>query len=200
MLAEYRLRLGSLSWLMRCINEPIAKRSNREDCVKGHFWESRFASQALLDEAAALTCMAYVDLNPIRAGVTDKLEDCEYTSIQTRLSSINEEVLQQTIKSIAGKIRERTMTLSLKRYIELVEWTGKSIVYPGKGKVPSHIIPVLERLNINQDNWLKQVDGFGRNYYRVVGPAQLLQRYTERFKLNWVKGVSAVRSLYLSPT
>jgi len=84
-IATYRERLSDLSWFMRCLNEPIARWANAEDGVTGRFWEGRFKSQALLDEAAVLTCMSYVNLNSVRAAVADTPEDSEHTSIQARV-------------------------------------------------------------------------------------------------------------------
>ena len=84
-LKEKRRRLSNVSWFMKCLSEPIAKRGNREEEVTGHFWEARFKVQPLLDEMAIAACMAYVDLNPIRAGIALTPETSDFTSVQERI-------------------------------------------------------------------------------------------------------------------
>ena len=92
-IAQLRQRLSSLSWFMGRLNEFIAREANKEDKVKGRFWEARFKCQALLDEAAIASCMVYVDLNPIRAGVAATPEESDFTSIQERIRTWRKETM-----------------------------------------------------------------------------------------------------------
>jgi hypothetical protein len=90
-IAELRRRLSSLSWFMGRLNEFIARAANKEDRVKGRFWESRFKCQVLLDDAAVAACMVYVDLNPIRAALAETPEASDFTSIQERIRAWQKE-------------------------------------------------------------------------------------------------------------
>jgi REP element-mobilizing transposase RayT len=92
-IAKLRKRLCSLSWFMGRLNEFIARAANKEDQVKGRFWESRFKCQVLLDEAAIAACMVYVDLNPIRAGLAATPEESDFASIHERLRAWQKETM-----------------------------------------------------------------------------------------------------------
>jgi hypothetical protein len=70
---------------MRCLCESIARLANAEDEVTGRFFEGRFKSVRLNDEASVLACMAYVDLNPVRAKMAETPETSEFTSAWQRI-------------------------------------------------------------------------------------------------------------------
>lgn len=104
LLAEKRTRLSDLSWWMRCTAENIARRSNAEDGVTGHFWEGRYKAVLLLDEASLLACAAYVDLNPIRAAMTETPESSEFTGAKDRIDDLSQRQAGE------GKDRKRSST------------------------------------------------------------------------------------------
>ena len=161
--ATWRERLSSISWFMRCLNEYIARQANREDDCTGRFWEGRFKSQALLDEAALLSCMAYVDLNPVRAGLCESLYESDFTSIQARirrLGAVKPEMRRRPIPRLMpfgfGKEHEErpaALPFALREYIELVDWTGRIVQADTKGCIPETALPILSALHLNGAQW-----------------------------------------------
>jgi len=202
-LKSYRKRLGSLSWFMGRLNEPLAKRSNQEDFCTGSFWQGRYSAQALLDEGAIFSCMAYVDLNPVRARMTDKLETSLNTSIKRRLATLETlesdarpSHLKENITSINRPRHSKKLSMTVNEYINLVEWTGQSIVYPNKAALPPTISTSLHRLNLQQTHWLKQIEHFEKHYCHVVGPVEQIRNKAKQIKRRCLKGISAARLLY----
>ncbi len=178
----WRRRLSSLSWFMKCLNEPIARMANEEDKCTGHFWESRFKSQALLTEEALLSCMAYVDLNPVRAKMAATPETSNHTSIKERIKptfDLREAIKKQGLNSFELPIKallhfddaitdqkNSRIPFSLYDYLQLVDWTGRAIRDNKRGHIPSHLPPILQRLNIPTDEWLDNSQQFERIVHR----------------------------------
>src|SRR5210317_290416 len=142
--STWRNRLCDLSWFMRCINEPIARLANAEDHYTGRFWEGRFKSQALLDARAVLACMAYVDLNPIRATMAKTPEQSDYTSIQERIQQPTENCLRPFAEKEGTGI-----PFNLNDYLELVDWGGREVKRHKRGYMPACTPPILTRLKMD---------------------------------------------------
>ncbi|UXK07495.1 transposase [Shewanella putrefaciens] len=184
-IATYRSRLCDISWFMRCLNEPIARQANQEDNCTGRFWEGRFKSQALLDETAVLACMAYVDLNPIRAKMADTLEQSDHTSIQLRIRAALKGEQPKNLLPFIGNERENQpngIAFSLVDYLQLMEDTGRIIRNDRCGAISDNSAKLLTSLNIQQDNWLKLTTEFGKLFHGPVGTLQELTDYCEHLE------------------
>ena len=184
-IALYRSRLCDISWFMRCLNEPIARQANQEDNCTGRFWEGRFKSQALLDEAAVLACMTYVDLNPIRAQLADTLEQSDHTSIQLRIrAALKGEQPSNLLPFIGNECDNQPngIAFSLTDYLQLVEDTGRIIRNDKRGSISENSGKLLTRLNIPHDNWLKLTTEFGKLFHGPVGTLQELTHYCEHLE------------------
>lgn len=162
-LGHARRQLGSLSMFMKHLKQPIARRANLEDDCTGHFFEQRFYSGALLSEEAVLAAMAYVDLNPVRAGIAESLRECQETSIAQRLSVVENtpERLQAALAPlVSGLNAPQQLEITLGQYVERLEQVIKE---SGANASPQP--------SDRTTRWLRQVAMLGKRQ-RVYGPAE----------------------------
>ena len=189
----YKQRLIDISWFMRTLNEPIARQANKEDKCTGHFWEGRFKSQALLDEGALLSCMAYVDLNPIRAGIAPTPEESNFTSIQLRIKAAIKGEQPADLLTFTGNEQQGKTTgirFSLKDYLTLVDETGRVIREDKRGAIDAKTAQILSRLHISDENWLKLTTNFEGIFTGAVGTAEHLCEFTENVGLKRTHGIT----------
>ena len=160
--------------------------------------------------------MVYVDLNPIRAGICKTPELSEYTSIRERLltykqaqdnpidvqsSKNNDADIHPSLVPFIGTTSQQNIFLpgiafEEKDYFELIDWTGRQVRDDKSGAIPVNILSILDRLQANEDEWVNIVNHFGRRFYRVVGPIDLLRKITGKFNRNWFKGLFQCERLY----
>ena len=223
----WRSRLCNVSWFMKQINEPLARQANKEDECKGRFWEGRFKCQKLADESALLACMAYVDLNPIRAGLADTPEESDCTSAQDRIVSLQAEKerceieanskhqIQNTqdksfqknltradwltpVESIRVGQEERGWLLTLEEYLTILDETGRCMKQGKRGAIPSGLAPILIRMKLKEENWMQATQHFGNRFYRICGQFHRMAASAKKVGQRWFQGIGFSKEIFQS--
>ena len=193
----WRERLMDISWFMRVINEGIARRSNAEDNCTGRFWEGRFNSQALLDEAALAACMVYVDLNPVRAGIATTPESSDHTSIQRRIRQHPKQ--PDRLFPFVGNLQQpmpEGLPFRFNDYLDLVDWTGRCIRDDKRGYIPNELPPILQRLNQRPRTWLFVTRHFESKLKRLVGAVDILRQVSSKLGYRRTPGLQSCKQLF----
>jgi REP element-mobilizing transposase RayT len=215
LIATWRDRLADLGWTMKALKEDVSRRANREDRCTGTFWEGRYKSVVLLDQAALTGCMAYVDLNPIRAGIAATVEGSGYTGALTRLRARQAVLRAERLRSqnkpqaalkilqaagIDGRMREADRAtwltpvaeclsepscprhgVSLDEYLTLLDATARVVRGDKRGATPHELAPILQRLDLNSEQWWQCMRGSQQFFGSVVGNiASRLQELARR--------------------
>ncbi len=219
-IAELRRRLASISWFMKCLKEYIARKANKEDGCTGRFWEARFKCTALLDDAAVLACLVYVDLNPIRANLAKTPETSFFTSAEERIRKqqarkgddrenrrkrdlgLNNFSDQTGSEDWLCPLRDQpnrrgVLSIDLSSYLEILDWTGREIVSDKPGVIPGHLPPILTRLSVNPSRWLDSAACFGKLFSVVAGTETHMKEAAARMGQKWVCGVRFGKTAFL---
>ena len=200
----WRARLCNLSWMMRGLNEYIARRANKEDAVTGRFWEGRFKSQALLDEQGLLTCMAYVDLNPVRAGLARTLEKSDFTSIQERLEDLankrrnhRKQTAPSALVPFASQLTESCTTVELEAtfeaYVELLEWTGRAVSKGKRGKITGPAPKLLMEHGVSAERWVQALADHRIGAVAFLGSVENVQALATKRGKGWLRGLGLAK-------
>jgi len=162
-------------------------------------WEGRFKSQALLDDAAVLSCMAYVDLNPIRAKMAKALEPSQHTSIQKRTEAIQQHKRQPyKLLPFVGNPRQdmpQGIAFSLQDYCELVDTTGRIIQADKAEAIDSAQSPILSRLSLSEGQWITLTTEFEQHFCYAVGAVQMMKKYKTHTHRRRIGGMRQAKRL-----
>jgi REP element-mobilizing transposase RayT len=202
-------RLKSLSWFMRVVKQSIWRRAKAEDECRGHFWESRFHHVALLDEAAVIACMVYVDLNPIRAGMAKTIAKSDYTGGRGRLllhDQAGDGAWGEGEKSLAQRMvslrsvapvhvvtgEEQTSWLNGPGYLQVLDATIAAISGAPKNTWHAHLMNACSHLAFDLDRWRAVMGEGGKFGGTALGSAATRQRLAHHVRREWIADKSGL--------
>ena len=110
-------------------------------------------------------------------------ESSDYTSIQQRAKKVSHDFSRRQPDHLKpfrsqGQNPETAIPFTLS-YFELVDWTGRMVRKDKRGSIPSTMPPILARMNIDPDEWLKTMS-WGNRFRRAVGTLASLKNYANK--------------------
>lgn len=213
---ELRKRLTNISWFMKSISEYIARRANKEDDCTGRFWEGRFACKRICDEASMLQCALYIDLNPIRAGISIVPEKSIFTSAYERIKSFRakeklkekESLRKFKIESLKleskrdswllsiEKSKGGVFSISLAEYLKLLDFAGRELKAEKRGKIPSNLEPIFDRLKIEKEDWIENLEKVNKGFSLFMANKDTIKVQALNIGQKWARGVMLATKMF----
>ena len=132
LIPSLRTKLSSLSEFVREIKVGFARYYNKRHNRRGYFWGDRFKSVIVEKGETLINCLAYIDLNPLRAGLVDRPEAYRWNSLGYHVQTSNRDKFLSTdfgLKEFNVK-SEKERIRSYRRYV----YEAGAINRPEKGK------------------------------------------------------------------
>ena len=136
--------------------------------------------------------MAYVDLNPIRAGLATTVEASEHTSVKLRIERLDPSTGETPLTLLAGPAAS-ALPLDLREYLTLVDHTGRIARPDKRGAIDPTAAPILRRLGVESAEWTDQVFHIETRYWRAVGAVDALLDKARDLGQCWLKGAGRGR-------
>jgi putative transposase len=133
LIPSLRLKLSNLSEFMREIKVNFARFYNRRHNRRGYFWGDRFKSVIVENGETLINCLAYIDLNPLRAGLVERPEQYRWNSLGYHLQTNNQDNFLSTDFGLQ-EFNVRSKKERIRRYRRYVYEAG-SLNRPEKGNV-----------------------------------------------------------------
>ncbi len=136
----YRSKLSSLSEFVKEIKQGFTRYYNKLNNRKGFFWGQRFKSVMIENNQALLNCLAYIDLNPVRAAIVDQPEDYRWCTLGYLVQAKNKDDLL-SLEFGVDRLNQLSFKERLAAYREFVYEIGSLVSDKGKSIDPA----VLEK-------------------------------------------------------
>ena len=179
-----REKLSSLSEFIREIKVSFARFYNRRNNRRGYFWGDRFKSVIVEKGGTLINCLAYIDLNPLRAVLVKRPEEYRWNSLGYHVQTNNRDNFLSTdfgLKEFNVKNKKERV----RRYRRYVYETG-SVNQPEKGNIKIIEVKVLEKER-RREFELSRSDRFRyrTRYFTdsgIIGSKEFVAQNYQRFK------------------